>query len=363
MRLSHVLYSGLGGHSAVLFAMAPELRAFGAESQAIFYGVEPLNPDSAAKCESLGIPYLYVPKRPGPEASSSVALFRALKQQSSDGVLLHGSRNILPAFLYGRMRRAKVVVRETQANRLKTRGEWLFLFLSLALADNVVVLSPQYRQEVARAFSGTFAGKMRVVPNGLDLAFYSPAAQRPDDGLLRIGMQSRLVGIKDHPSLIRAFALLRNLPEFSRMRLEIAGDGPTLQPLRALAESLGIAGQVTFTGRLGEAELLAFLQRQDIYVHATLGETQSNAIMQAQAVGLPVIASDVEGVSNVITPEKDGLLVPPRDPEALAAAIRSLVASPSRRRELGEASRLYAQQHYGAERMARDYGEVFGLTV
>jgi len=109
-------------------------------------------------------------------------------------------------------------------------------------------------------------------------------------------MQSRLSETKDHTTLLDAFALVLKSMNAAVVKLYIAGDGVCRSSLEKQTQNLNISHAVEFTGMLEETDLPQFINSLNIYVHATLGETMSTAIMQVMACRLPIIASDVLGV-------------------------------------------------------------------
>ena len=107
--------------------------------------------------------------------------------------------------------------------------------------------------------------------------------------------------------------------------MKIAGDGDFKEELVEYTEQLGLTNDVEFTGMIPEKALVNFLQSLDIYVHASLGETMSTAIMQAMACKLPIVASDVNRINNMITNNITGILVPSQREYELAKAIQEYV--------------------------------------
>jgi len=204
----------------------------------------------------------------------------------------------------------------------------------LVAATKVVFLSTEYRDVIKKKLSLFFSNKRTVViPNGVDLDVYKPAERREHTGI-SIGMQSRLSETKDHATLIDSFALvLKTLPD-AAAKLYIAGDGVCREALENQAKNLNISHAVEFNGMLEETALPQFINSLDIYVHATLGETMSTAIMQVMACRIPIIASDVLGVNNMIKHNQNGLLVPAKNAEALSAAIMQLIKQPQLAAEL-----------------------------
>lgn len=362
LRLTHILFAGLGGHGAVVF---PMIRASGqdAKHRLIFVGKEELLPSYADECERLDVPYRFLRTTGGVDLAFHAALTAELCRHPADAVLVH-STGSLPAALLVRARpwrpRTQVVVVEHQAWHLRDQRHRWATRLGLLLADKTIVLQDPAKTYLEQTHPRlTRRADVRVIPNGVEIDRYSPGKQQRaseprDSGPVRIGMQSRLVPIKDHQTLIRAIPLLEAaLGE--QVILDLAGDGSSRQSLRRLAESLGVAERVCFRGTLLEHELIEFLRDLDIYVHASLGEGLSTALLQAMAVGLPIVASNVPGITELMADRDVGVLVAPEDPEAIAAAIAALVRVPSRRHSLGQASRAMMEADYSSQRMWQAY--------
>jgi glycosyltransferase involved in cell wall biosynthesis len=117
--------------------------------------------------------------------------------------------------------------------------------------------------------------------------------------------------------------------------LAVVGEGSALDELRALAGELGVAGRVIFTGRRDDVSALT--ADLTVAVLPSLREAQGISILEAMARRIPVVATVVGGIPEVITDGVDGLLVPPADPVAIAAAVGSLLANPRLRERIGEA--------------------------
>ena len=125
------------------------------------------------------------------------------------------------------------------------------------------------------------------------------------------------------------------------------------------AAALDLGSAVEFTGMIPENEIPGFLCSLDIYVHASLGETMSTAIMQAMACGLPVIASDVMGINNMIQNGNTGILVPVKNAAALADAMESLISDEARSISLSVAARKFAEDKFSNRRMLDAYRQLY----
>jgi glycosyltransferase involved in cell wall biosynthesis len=182
--------------------------------------------------------------------------------------------------------------------------------------------------------------RVSVLRNGVDLAFFQPAEDRAalrqrlgfDQGttLLSVG---HLIERKGHHLVIEA---LRELPELS---LVIAGDGPEETALRGLVAQWSLQDRVVFAGRLDQARLREHYQAADALVLASSREGWANVLLEAMACGTPVVATPVDGTPEVVAQAAAGQLTVDRSAQAVAAAVRALLADPPDR----PATRAYAE--------------------
>jgi glycosyltransferase involved in cell wall biosynthesis len=182
------------------------------------------------------------------------------------------------------------------------------------------------------------ADRLRILPN--PVAFAPAPAVAPSGDLFRIGGAGRLVRQKGFDVLLRALALLDGL----RFRAEIAGDGKLGPRLRRLAASLRLGTRVTFRGRL--EDLASFFADQDVIAVPSRYEGFCYVAAEAALAGLCVVASDVSSLREVVRHGETGLLLPPDDPVALAAALQDLARDPARRRGLGSRAREEARRRF-----------------
>jgi glycosyltransferase involved in cell wall biosynthesis len=206
--------------------------------------------------------------------------------------------------------------------------------------------------------------RLRVILNGVDLTRFGAAqggrdALRaalgiPADGFVALTVAA-LFEVKAHADLIDAAAIvLRAHPD---VHFLFAGEGPLEPELRNRAERQGVAKRVRFLGfRRDVPELLA---ASDVYVLPSHSEGLPVSVIEASAAGLPVVATDVGGTGEVVEQDRTGLLVPPRDPERLAAAIGRIVADREAARRLGAAGRERVRTRFGLERMIDDYRRLY----
>ncbi len=140
---------------------------------------------------------------------------------------------------------------------------------------------------------------------------------------------------------------------------EIIGGGADEEHLRFSTKDLGLTDHVQFAGRRSSTEVRQALERCDVYVLPSLSEGISNAALEAMAMEIPVVATTAGGMSEVITDGVDGLLVPPRAGDAIARRVAELLASPTRRLEVGRAGRARLEQAFSLERQVRVFVDAY----
>ena len=361
MKIIHIAFSGLGGHGNVFFSMVDADTAKQNQYEVIFFGTEEVRAGYIEKANQRNIPWFYVNKKSGFDFDSYRQIEKIIKERQPDVVFLHSSSYIFPvkkASLFI-SKKFKIIVRETQPNHLKTKLNWLGLCVSLIAATKVVFLSTEYHDVIKKRLALFFSDKRTVViPNGVDLDVYKPAEKRKYESI-NIGMQSRLSEAKDHQTLIAAFAQLLKTYTDKPLKLLIAGDGVCRPQLEKQVQDLNIRDAVEFTGMLEETALPAFINSMDIYVHATLGETMSTAIMQVMACRKAIVASNVLGVDNMIKHNENGLLVPAKNAEALCAAILKLINNAELADTLADNAYNFAKNNYSNKTMLEGYNKIF----
>lgn len=235
----------------------------------------------------------------------------------------------------------------------------------LPAIDAMTACSAFNAHEVAARYDGA----PTVIYNGIDTDFFRPMA---DEGALR-----RRLGIGDAPLVLWAGRLVRWKGTVDAVRavalmgaalpvhLAIAGDGPEAGRLREAARSVGIADRVHLLGTVPHADLPTYYAAADIVLGTSFAnETFGMALAEASACARPVVATDFGGFPEVVQDEVTGLLTPPRDPAALAAALATLLGDRERARRMGAAGRAFVAARFAwpvvTGRVLRVYREATG---
>lgn len=210
------------------------------------------------------------------------------------------------------------------------------------------------------------AEKVVTIHNGVDLGRFASLDRtdaREQVGLpasaVVVGTVGRLDPVKDQAGLIEAFgAVVRTHPDVC---LAIVGDGPCRDELTALVAGLSLEKHVYLLGE--RRDIPVVLSAMDCFVLPSIAEGISNTILEAMAVGLPVVGTRVGGTPELVDDGVTGRLVPALDVTALAAAIESYVADPSLRRHHGQAGRQRAIEQFDLERMSRAYTYLYAQLI
>ncbi len=187
------------------------------------------------------------------------------------------------------------------------------------------------------------AVRSTVIPNAVEVGA-APRRARGSTEALRIVSVGRLAEPKDFSTLVTAFA---RLPA-GTARLRLVGDGPLRGPLELQIADLGLDGSLEFAGEV--ADVGPFLDEADVFVLSSRSEGMPLSVLEAMAAGLPVIASDVGGLREVVVEGETGFLVPPGDPGALAARLASLAGDSDLLELLGDGGRRRAEEHFSLPR-------------
>jgi sugar transferase (PEP-CTERM/EpsH1 system associated) len=227
-------------------------------------------------------------------------------------------------------------------------------------------------QDLANWLAGPIAvrrGRICQIYNGVDQSVFRPRqASRPDvlpAGFLPgddtagefcvLGTVGRLAEVKDQGTLLRAVALLlRDRPDWrDRLRLILVGDGPLKDQLLAQVQELGLSEVVWMPG--DRNDIAALLQAMDLFVLPSLAEGISNTVLEAMATGLPVVATAVGGNPELVKEGVTGSLVPPKDSQALCAALLTLIESPETRSRMGRRALTRIQDHFNWDNTVASY--------
>jgi glycosyltransferase involved in cell wall biosynthesis len=196
--------------------------------------------------------------------------------------------------------------------------------------------------------------RMEKVHNGVDTLRFVPAKKVNVEPQIPIITVGRMDQKKNHMGLLDAFSRLYQTNP--NVRLTIVGDGVLRPELERKVRELGLAEVVSMPGV--QKDVCSYLQKADLYVSASEAEGLPLSILEAMACGLPVVATDVGGTSEIVHDGENGIVVPKGDPVALEKALEKMVADARMRKEFGEAS-LRIVQDWSIEACVRGYERLY----
>jgi sugar transferase (PEP-CTERM/EpsH1 system associated) len=258
----------------------------------------------------------------------------------------------IPGRVLGRLANVPIVISSERTMGQESPWRYRLNRVTHPLADRITCVSQQVEDFVVGQI-GIPRDKTVVIPNGIDVKhfknLYKDNKMRSTYHLPRdvpvIGTVTRLNRVKRLDVLLQAIELLQETHGV------IVGEGPEHEYLKAQATRLGLSERISFTGH--QRDVRPWLAAFDIFVLSSDWEGMSNALLEAMAAGLPVVATAVGGTPEVVVEGETGFLVPPRDPEALAEAILRLLRDPDLRRRMGEAGRKRVAEHFSVEQMVQ----------
>jgi glycosyltransferase involved in cell wall biosynthesis len=353
---------GVGGVERLLLLSAPRLRALGFDMRIGTFKSGGALLDSF---ERAGVPVVDFGARHRRDPISLVRLARYLRTGRIDIVHAHLFYANVAARLAGWLAAVPVVLTAHHDTDLWMGPHHRLLErVTARLSDRVLTCSEAVRR-FAIERHGLPAGRVVTLANAIDVEAIpsGPEARARARGLLGAGPEERLVGtlgrLHEPKKGLKSFlsAAARVAAADPRVRFVLIGDGPSRADLMRFAASLGLGERVRFEGeRADAANLLAGL---DLLVQPSLWEGFGLSALEAMAAGLPVVASRVGGVPEVVRDGLDGLLVPAGDPVRLAAAMTAILGDPDRAARLGAAGRERARREFHIDRLVRQTASLY----
>jgi sugar transferase (PEP-CTERM/EpsH1 system associated) len=283
-------------------------------------------------------------------------LMRLFRSGKFDVVHTHNTYPHLYASLAAKLAGVPVVINTRHGQRAghgwKSRVQFRW---ASHLVDRIVAVSDDAAQLCIRA-DGVNSKKVVRLWNGIDLNDFHFTG--PQTNPIAISV-ARLSAEKDFPTLLRAIAVaVREVPD---LKLKLVGDGPERSRLEQLVRELGIERNVEFLGE--RKDVPSLLTQAGFFVTASLTEGISLTLLEAMAVGLPVIATSVGGNSEIVDPPRTGRLVPAAEPESLASAIVEMCGQQTEWVAMGQAGRSRVAEHFEVRRMVSDYERLYRELV
>jgi len=341
---------GVSGSERHLLTLLPALRDAGIDARVLALDVPGTDaPRFYRELERARVPYRTVTCSVDVNPRMAVGVTRAARAEAPD--LVHG--HLVHGDVYGSM--AAALLRTPFVSSRHNDDRYLLgpfrhvdrLFARRA--KRLIAISDAVRRFLVQA--GLPERKLVTVHYGLNELPPEPSEVTPADAGIPDGAPlvlavGRLIEQKDHATLLRAFASVAS--QYPDARLAILGGGPLEKELRRLAAELGIGHAVVLAGRTSIRDWLA---RADVFAHTSRWEGFGIVLLEAMLASLPIVATRVSAVPEVVADGETGLLVEPGDVDGVAAAIGSLLGDPDRGRALGAAGLLRVRSSFSVGAM------------
>ena len=291
-------------------------------------------------------------------------LYRLMKQKNIHIVRTHRYR----ANLYGRLAAWLSGVSVTIISLHDNYNKDMRLERRIAnkilskFTDKMIAVSESIKRDIIK-YDGIYPSKILVIPNGIDTERFKPegifADLRKEFSIQErdtvIGFIGRIVPAKGLEYLIDAFSYLKE--DFKNIKLLIIGEGNLVERLREQAKEKKLDDSIIFPG--GRRDIPDILACINIFVMPSIAEGLPNALLEAMAMGKPIVATMIGGIPEVIKNGFNGLLVPPRDPASLATAIKELIGNGQLSARMGQAARDLVMNKYSIRETAQKWESLY----
>lgn len=237
-----------------------------------------------------------------------------------------------------------------------TIGKWI-------LSNSTLIRCLQKDDAFELLKLGASLEKIRIVPNAVDTNLFKPSEEREENSLIWIG---RMVPEKGLKYLIKALHIVIKEHYLKNISLKLIGDGPQSSSLLKMVRRFDLKKHVRFLGSRSRKEVANILARSSLFVFPSVREGMPFSVLEAMSCGLPVIASRVIGLRNLVVDGYNGLTVPPGDPKSLADTIALLITDSTFKERLSKNAREYVLKKHSYDqilpKLLRMYHEVITLT-
>ncbi len=288
--------------------------------------------------------------------STVFALRKVFRREKPDIVhtYLCGFDVLVGLALVGMRRKTRLVFSRREMAFWRGKRHWRLERLGNLFADRIVACSEAVRSRML-VMEKLDDGKIKTIYNGVKAGDGQSNRTAGHGPVKVLGMVSNFSMEKDQCNVLKAFHALQS--DHADLKLIFTGDGKYLQKVKDLARDLDLSSKVVFAGPTLNVQKT--LNEMDLFVFASKAEGLPNVILEAFAAGVPVVATAVGGVPEIVRHEQTGLLVAPERPEELAAALHRMINDEKLRENVARNARNLAQERFSLKGMAAAYHDLY----
>jgi len=289
-----------------------------------------------------------------------INIFICLKKIQPDIIHVQNFGLELPAFFSKKLLKTPFIINARGSENIYHRSFIKKYLQKLALKglDKLLVQTDYKKKELKKIFKG----EILVVPNGINLSIYrnilkSDVKENNKKNIIFVG---RLLPIKGLDYLMNAMKIIQN--KNKNVFLTLVGDGYYRKSLEKMIKKLEIEKAVTFTGKIPNTEIPKYLSNSDVFVLPSLSEGFPNVVLEAMAAGLPIVASNIGGLSELIKNNENGYLVETKNPEQLADGLLKILQNPEIKTKMSQ-NNLKKAKNYSWESVVFDLEKIYLDTI
>jgi glycosyltransferase involved in cell wall biosynthesis/cellulose synthase/poly-beta-1,6-N-acetylglucosamine synthase-like glycosyltransferase len=341
----------IGGLELVVASLAERMRR---RFQLHVICLEGLGP-VASRLAYAGVPVECIGGRETSVVRSVIDLRRRLKALRPDVIHTHNEKAHIRGALATLALSVRSALVHTRHGRSRVTGWAASIANRIALWRSRYIVSVSDDASAILRLEGARPERVRVIRNGVDIDRHDEPSRDRAESRMRAVAVSRLTPVKDLHTMLRAARIVADAQ--ADFQLDIVGDGPSRPELEAFRRVLGLERHVTFHG--AAEDVRGFLTTATLFVQSSVSEGISLTLLEAMAAGLPIVATQIGGTPEVVEQGNTGILVAPRDPEALAGAMLTVLNDRGLARSMGRSARRRAETSFSLSRMTNAYEALY----
>jgi glycosyltransferase involved in cell wall biosynthesis len=340
----------IGGLEMVVANLAERIRR---RFQLHVICLEGLGP-VASRLAYAGVPVECIGRRGTSVVRSVIDLRQRLRALRPDVIHTHNEKAHIRGALATLAWCVPPALVHTRHGRSRVTGWAASVANRIALWRSQYIVSVSDDASAIPRLEGARPERVRVIRNGVDIDSHESSRDQAESRMRAVAV-SRLTPVKDLHTMLRAARIVADARE--EFHLDIVGDGPSRPDLEAFCRVLGLERHVTFHG--ASEDVRRFLTTATVFVQSSLSEGISLTLLEAMAAGLPIVATQIGGTPEVVEQGHTGILVAPRDPEALAGAMLTVSNDRGLARSMGRSARRRAETSFSLSRMTAAYEALY----
>lgn len=240
-----------------------------------------------------------------------------------------------------------------------------FFKISLYLVDKIIIVNPEWEKTFVNTGNilKRYKNKITVIPNGIDLElFNSNGNKKLEDILLFVSILDKHHKFKGFDYLLDALKIV--VKKYPKIKLLVIGEGELKNYYSKKASYMDLGGNVIFLGQKNQDEVAKYCNKASIFILPSIDiEGFGIVLLEAMACKIPVIATDIVGVAREVRQNNCGIIVKPKDSQALAEAIIKLLKNPKLAKKMGENGRILVEEKYGWEKIAKKVEKIYEKVI